>query len=90
MIADKFCADCVYFDDDTMQCKHEHGLLKGIEQSESMSNASHTCRSFEERVYRLSPASLLNAAMLENDVKTDFKTVVRIFDSFMQMMEEHE
>lgn len=53
MIADKFCADCVYFDDDTMQCKHEHGLLKGIEQSESMSNASHTCRSFEERVYRL-------------------------------------
>lgn len=88
MTTERFCASCAHFDSDTMQCQHEHGLLKGIEQSEAMSAAPHSCRSYKEVVYKASPALLMQFVLEDHDIEVDFTTAKSIFDNLMKKMED--
>lgn len=80
------CISCIHYDDDTRICTHGAGLLREIELSESMAEAEHGCKEYEERVYRLSPESLLKIALEESKVRVSFDKAKLIFDKFMDSM----
>ena len=83
------CASCTHYDSKTKLCTNAGGLLREIELTAGLAEASHGCAAYEEARYRLTPASLLMLACKNNKVVVSLNKAALILDELMTFMVKH-
>ena len=81
------CIDCNFFNDKTKKCTNNNGLLKDIEQTESMSKATHSCDVYEEACYIITPKGCLSLALNKANIHITDKQFNILWDDFAKSME---